>query len=149
VERKYKWFLTAFYGFVFLVSIRGILIRVLGLTPEYSRFIFAWSFQMYLAGSIIAVLVLFSIISIILVLRKKLPKFNLVFSVYYLLLIFMWGVVKPEIISMITDSIEEYIRITLATSKYWLVFSIINFIFSGGFLWNLWFRKKEQNEKFK
>ena len=147
MEIKYKWFLTAFYGFVFLVSTRGIIIRLFNLTPSYSDIAIKWTFKTYLVGAIIPIISIFSLIIIILVWKRRLPGFNLIFPIYYLLLVFFWIFLIPEILSNIANSVEEYIRMVSSRQHYWVIFSVINFIYSGAFLWNLWFRKKGQNEK--
>lgn len=137
-----KNFLTIFYGFVFLVSMRGIIIRLFNLTPSYYPFIFKNTFQTYLVGSIIPVISIFSIIAIILVWKRKLPKFNLIFPIYYLLLVFIWVFLIPEILSNIASSVEEYIRVVSSYDSYWVIFSVINFVYSGALLWSLWRNKK-------
>lgn len=147
MKEKYKKYLVIFYGIVFLISIRDVFIKIFEFNSSLDEIAFSWTFGMSLILFFMLLVGGFSILVIILVLQKKIPKFNLIFPIYYLVLLFLWGVIKPKIISLISNSIDEYIQFTLSVGKYWAIFSIINLIFSSFYLWKILFNKNIGGKK--
>jgi hypothetical protein len=141
-ERKYKYFLTAFYILICFFSLKQIISLLSENFLKSSQLtwipITKWTLQMYINPLIGIIIAILSIIIIILVFMKKLPMFNLVYPVYYLLFILFWDYLLPRITRIIASSIGEFIRWINIQDNCLIIFLIIDFLFSSWFLLKLW-----------
>lgn len=138
---KYKSLLIVFYGLILLVSIKQIIALFTESLLKPSQLISIlsakWSFQAYINPLIGLIIIILSIIIIILVFKKKLPKFNLVYPIYYLFFIIVWTQIIPYIFGYIASSSEEFLYMLDNQNKFFIIHLIVEFLFSSWFLLKL------------
>ena len=138
---KYRAFLTVFYGLICFVSLDQIIGLLSGHFAKTSQLIGhpiklgPWTYMNFVIVGIIAIL---SIVILILVFKKKLPKFNLVYPICGILFFFFWDYIIPYIIWRFTNSVEEFLRGNDIQDQYLIICLIIEFVFSSLVLLRLW-----------
>jgi len=141
-KTKYKAFLTVFYGLIFFVSIKQIIAFLRGHLVKTSSVVdipfSEWTIRMWINPLISTVIIALSIVIIFLVIRKKLPRFNLIFPVYYFLFILFWSYIIPTIAWSHANTHEEILQLIDIQDKYYMVHPLIEFVFSSWFLLRLW-----------
>jgi len=144
-KKKYRIFLTVFYCLAFFVSTKQIIAFFRGHLVKTSQVVdipfSKWTFQMWVNPLISTIITILSIVIIILVIKKKLPKSNLIFPVYYLLFILFWSYIIPTITWSHANTHEEILQLIDIQDKYYIIHLIIEFVFPSWFLLKLWYRK--------
>lgn len=148
---KYKYFLTVFYGLIFFVSLKQIIALFTGHLVKTSQVVDIpfnnWTFQMWVNPLISMIITILSIVIIILVIKKKLPKFNLVFPIYYLLFLLSWAYIIPSFTWSQATSHAELLHMVDNQDKYYIIHPIIEFLFSSLVLLKLWKGNKRRSTK--
>lgn len=91
IENKYKNLFTGFYIFVLLSGIYNLIIRLFGLPISIKELSYTeFTLNEYILGSIPIILFLLSIALVILIFIKKLPKYHLIYPIYYILFFVIW-----------------------------------------------------------
>ena len=149
---KYRAFLTVFYGLICFVSLDQIIGLLSGHFLKTSQLVgmrsIKWGPWTYINSVIVAIIIIFSIVILILVLKKKLPKFNLVYPIWGILLFLFWDFMIPRVTGILANSVEDLLRMFANQDKFDLIFLIIEFVFSSWVLLRLWDVIKRKNERY-
>ncbi len=150
-KAEYRAFLTVFYGLICFLSFNQIVGMLSGHFAKTSQLMGhsikfgPWTYMNFVIIGIIAIL---SIVILILVIKKKLPKFNLIFPICGILFFLFWVYMIPRVTWILANSVEDFLLMIKNQDKYDLIFLIIEFVFSLWVLLRLWNVIKEGREHF-